>query len=275
VNDVTTSTGSGLALIGAAAAVDAHPARAVATFVALSLGLAGVAAAGAVAGIAPALLPFVLAIGPLVIAMALATRDGRARKLFATAKQRPTRRGWYAVLLIPVAATAIVIPVAVLLGAPVAGPFDKVLPALLVVPLVVLLPAFAEELAWRGYALDRLVTVTSPAVAATLLAVPWVALHLVLFLPGQMYEGLDVWPSVVAVGSLAAITSWIYVRTGSVLLTGLVHALFNGVTPLLSGLEPAQSWQLRAIVTAVFAVVVVAVGGLRNTAQGTSPVEAR
>jgi len=84
--------------------------------------------------------------------------------------------------------------IAVILGEPIAGLFDALFPAVLIIPLVVLLPAFTEELAWRGFALPRLMSVMSPLNAALVLAIPWTLIHVVLFLPGQWYENLALWP---------------------------------------------------------------------------------
>ena len=78
----------------------------------------------------------------------------------------------------------------VALGESTDGLFDTLFPAVLIVPFVVLLPAFTEELAWRGFALPRLMSAMSPLQAALLLAVPWTLIHVVLFLPGQWYEDL-------------------------------------------------------------------------------------
>ena len=75
--------------------------------------------------------------------------------------------------MIPVAWSLGTVVVAVALGEPTAGLFDAVFPAVLIIPLVVLLPAVTEELAWRGFALPRLLTAMSPLAAALVLAIPW------------------------------------------------------------------------------------------------------
>ena len=61
----------------------------------------------------------------------------------------------------------------------------------------------------------------------------------------------------------SVLLTWIYLRTGSVLLAGLMHASLNGTVPLTWGLDAAWVWQARAFVLVVIAVVVLAVEGRR------------
>jgi membrane protease YdiL (CAAX protease family) len=238
-----------------------------AVFVAASLGLA---VAAVVAGTSPALVPFVLAVGPAIIAIALAWFDGGGalRQLMRSLTIRPTDRRWYLVLAIPVVWALGTVAAAVALGEPTAGLFDAAFPAVLIVPLVVLVPAFTEELAWRGYALPRLLSSMSPLQAAVLLAIPWTLLHVVLFLPGQWYEDLALWPMVVSIVSYSILLTWIFVGTGgSVLMTALFHAGLNGVAPIMAGVDADTSWVIRNVAAAAIALLVVALGGLRRSAD--------
>jgi uncharacterized protein len=225
---------------------------------------------GAVAYIAntpAALMPFILACVPTLIAIALAWREGAARRLFHSLTVRPRRASWYLVLLIPIGWSTSTVAVAVALGEPTAGLFDRVFPAILIVPLVVLLPAFIEELAWRGYVLPRLLTIMGPLQAALVLAVPWTLIHVILFLPGQQYDFLAIWPLVLSIVSYSVLLTWIYVGTGgSVLMTGLVHALLNGVAPVMAGVDADASWAIRNILAAAIAVALVAFGAFRRSA---------
>ena len=236
-------------------------------FVGLSLALA----VGAVAAGTPsALVPFILAVGPALIALALAWREGHGslRRLLHSLTIRPADRRWYLVLVIPVLWSLGTVAAAVGLGEPTAGLFDSSFPAVLIIPLVVLLPAFTEELAWRGFALPRLMSAMSPLRAALLLAVPWSLMHVVLFLPGQWYEDLALWPMVVSIFSYSILLTWIFVGTGgSVLMTALFHAGLNGVAPVMAGIDPDTSWVVRNLLAAAIAIVVVALGGLRRSAD--------
>ena len=121
----------------------------------LSLGLAVLAFA---AGTPAPLLPFILAIGPMVIALVDRLARGRRRPPHAAPladdpaggsplvpgppdphplvarDRRRRRRPW---------------------ASPWTGCWRRVFPAVLIVPIVVLVPAFTEELAWRGFALPQ------------------------------------------------------------------------------------------------------------------------
>ena len=61
------------------------------------------------------------------------------------------------------------------------------------------------------------------------------------------------------------ILTWIYVGTGgSVLMTGLLHALLNGLTPLTNGLDPFVAWDIRGVVFPIVAILVVVLGEFRG-----------
>jgi uncharacterized protein len=233
-------------------------------FAGLSLALAAAATLG---GVPSALVPFVLAIGPLVIALIFASREGSGavRRLLATAARRPNRRAWYALVGLPLAWALAVVGVAIALGDPAVGVFDKVFPAIVIIPILVLIPAFAEEIAWRGYAVTRLLPSMSPLAAAFVVGVPWAAIHLFLQLPGQMNAGLDWWPTVVSLLGYSVILTWAFVGSGgSVLLVALIHAGLNGVAPLMAGLDVEPTWIIRALLVATIALAIVLLGGFRR-----------
>jgi uncharacterized protein len=243
----------------------------VAAFFALSLALAALAY---IAALPPALMPFVLAAGPTVIAIALAMREGAARRLFRSLTIRPRRAIWYLALIVPLVWAFATVGIAVVLGQPTIGLFDKVFPAIVIVPLVVLLPAFIEELAWRGFVMPRLMSVMSPLKAALLLAVPWTLVHVILFLPGQQYDFLAIWPMVLSIFAYSVILTWIYIGTGgSVLMTALVHALLNGLAPLMAGFDNDLSWAIRNILAAGIAIGLVAIGGFRQSEPTTDSTD--
>jgi membrane protease YdiL (CAAX protease family) len=234
------------------------------TFAGLNVVLAAAATLG---GLTPALVPFVLAFGATALALAFAWRegDGAVKRLLRTAATRPSRRISYAILVLPVAWALATVGVAVALGEPTTGVFDRAFPFIFIVLLIVVLPAFAEEIAWRGYAVNRLLPTMSPLSAALLLGVPWAALHVLLQLPGQMNAGLEAWPTVLSLIAYSVILTWTYVASGgSVLLSALVHAGLNGVAPLMAGLETDRAWIIRAVLAAVIAVAIVAVGGMHR-----------
>ncbi len=236
-------------------------------FAGLSVGLAAAATLG---GVPPALVPFVLALGPTVLALAFTWREGgggAVRRLLGTAATRPNRRVWYALVALPIAWALAVVAVAVAFGEPSGGVFDKVFPAIVVLPLVVLIPAFAEEIAWRGYAVNRLLPSMTPLTAALLLGIPWAAMHLFLQLPGQMNAGLDWWPTIVSLIGYSVILTWAFVGSGgSVLLVALIHAGLNGVAPLMAGVDIDRAWIIRALIVAGIALAIVVVDRFRRPA---------
>jgi membrane protease YdiL (CAAX protease family) len=258
---------------GATARVETHrsgrdKAVAVGWFVGLMLGFALIVTLAVVgSGAQPTLLAFPLAIAPAVIAIGLAWREGggAVAGLLRQLTLRPVEPRWWLALLIPLAAFLAVDLVAVVLGEPVAGMFDALFPAILIVPLVVAIPAFSEELGWRGFAVARAVAATSPLRVALVLGVPWTLIHIGLFLPGQMNAGAAYWSMATQIMSMSVLLTWVYLGTGgSVLMAGLMHALFNGLVPLTSGVDPELAWAIRGVIWPVLAVAVVAFGGFRH-----------
>ena len=234
---------------------------AVSVFVGVCLLLAAIAFLPAMP---PDLAPFVLALGPLVIAAAIAWWEGNDAlgRLLRMLTKIPDNVLWFLAIAVPVAWALTVLIVAIVAGAPVEGLFDGVGLSSLLVLLVVLVPAFAEELAWRGFAVPRLLPFMSPLVAALgagrALDDPPPAADA---RPRLDQRGVAVFPAVLALFSYSVILTWIFVGTGgSVLLTGLVHAGLNGVVPIFQNLDTEQAWLLRGIVAAVIAVLVVLFG---------------
>jgi uncharacterized protein len=242
-------------------------------FIGLSLALALVSV---VAGAPTSLLPFILALGPAVIAVVLAWRGGHGAigRLGRSLTIRPARRIWYLALGIPVLWALATVGVAVALGAPTEGVFDKVSPAMLIIFLVVLLPAFTEELAWRGFALPRLMSAMSPLRAALFIAIPWTLMHVGLQLPGHMNDQLILWPLALSIAAYSVILTWLFVRTGgSVLMTALFHAGLNAMSPVMAGVDANTQWIIRNVLAAVIAVAIVALGGFRGTDSRESALD--
>lgn len=262
---MTTTTGP--AAPDSAAESGQNAAMGAAWYVGLTLALAALATVAVVGlGAQPTLLAFSLALPPLFIATGLAWHEGHGAigRLFRQLTVRPADPKWYLALLIPAIGFLAVDVVAIALGTPAAGLFDDLFPAILIVPLVVILPAFAEEIGWRGYALPRTMTVMSPLRAAIVLGIPWSLIHVPLYLPGQMNAGSAVWSMLTQIISYSIILTWLYVGTGgSVLMTGLFHTLLNGMVPLTNGLDPLVAWDIRGVVFPVVAAIVLVLGGYR------------
>jgi membrane protease YdiL (CAAX protease family) len=239
--------------------------RSVRWFVVLCMAL--VAGAVAASAASPQLVPFALALGPAVIAIGLAARegDGAVRRLLGSLIRRPSQPRWYLAIGIPVLWALGVVAIGIALGFGKDDLFGGVFPAAVIVPLVVLGPALAEELAWRGFAVSRLTRTMSPLKAALVLSVPWTVMHLVLHLPGGINDGAALWPTVLDIVAYSIVLTWVFVGSGgSALLTGLVHAGLNGVVPLMSGIDLDAAWAIRALLAAVIAIAIVAFGGFRR-----------
>jgi uncharacterized protein len=129
-----------------------------AMFFVLTFALAGIATF--VFARDPVVLPFVLVLIPTLAAVTLAAiTEGRAGVQALLRRVGRWRVGprWYAVALgLSVLGTLAIVVVAVLLGTPSSDLFSTVTPGALLIVAVMLLPAFAEEICWRGYALPRL-----------------------------------------------------------------------------------------------------------------------
>jgi membrane protease YdiL (CAAX protease family) len=114
---------------------------------------------------------------------------------------------------------------------------------LVLLPLFLLLLTFTdglgEELAWRGFALPRLLTRYNAFVASLVLGVLWGLWHLPLFWTEgapQVYQQ-PVWLFLVDITAKSVLFTWVFLHTrGSVLLAMLLHGATNlfGVSPDLS-----------------------------------------
>ncbi len=119
-----------------------------------------------------------------------------------------------------------------------------------------------EELGWRGYALPRLLNLTTPLRASLILGAVWCVWHVPAFFLGNLMapeEGGLLWW---CVGTLAltVIMTWLYLRAnGNVVVAGVApHFVINGAGVLGVWI----SRPLEAGVLAVVALVIVLAGGL-------------
>jgi membrane protease YdiL (CAAX protease family) len=216
------------------------------------------------------LTPFALVLIPAAAGLAVSARSGgvaAVRNLVGRLGVWRVRPRWYAAaILIPVAEKIIVDAAGLALGQ---TTMQQLLTSALgivafTLPLVVLVPGMLEELGWRGFAVQTAIdSGRSPIWATLAVGSLFLLFHVPLYLPGHMYHGLPFWPLPLTLLSSSVFLTWMYLRTGSVLLTGLMHAAFNASTPLTWGLDPTWVWQARAVVLAVLAAALVASGQLR------------
>jgi membrane protease YdiL (CAAX protease family) len=182
---------------------------------------------------------------------------------------------WYvvAVLLVPV------INVGVLAGdamigddavVPAASPLGQMLGDLGVAGLVAVFPLIVasnvfsspllEEFGWRGFAVPAAPRSWPLVVTGLVVGVLFLIPHLALHLPGNLYDNLPMWPLVLIIMSGSMLFTWAFTGSGgSVVVAALMHATFNGLTPLSRGIDPVVVWQLHGIVITAIAIAVVLV----------------
>jgi CAAX protease family protein len=206
--------------------------------------------------------------------LAAALTGGRAAVRDLGARLVRWRVGWQwylVVILGPIAFSLAVAGIYVLLGgswadaAPLAlreGP-------LLLLPLFLLMLALTdglgEELAWRGFALPRLLTRYNALVASLVLGVLWGLWHLPLvWTEGATMYQQPVWLFLLDITAKSVLFTWVFLHTrGSVLLAMLLHAATNlfVVSPNLTTSGDLTLLLLAAAAKWVLVVVVIVVAG--------------
>jgi membrane protease YdiL (CAAX protease family) len=264
----------GRSLVASSRTSTVTPPRRLWAFAVLVLGLE---AATFLARLDRDVVPFVLVLVPPVAALLVAAARGGSsdvKRLFGRLGRWRVGWSWYAAALgIPLAEKLIVDLSGIALGETTpARLVDALTGPAFVVPFVVVLPAILEEFGWRGFGTQAAADDGhSPAWAALVVGVIFVVLHVPLYLPGQLYDGLPFWPLPIALLAGSVLLTWIYLRTGSVLLAGLMHACLNATVPLTWGLDAVRVWQVRAVVLTVIAIAVVFVDGWRWWLSPTGP----
>jgi membrane protease YdiL (CAAX protease family) len=130
--------------------------------------------------------------------------------------------------------------------------------------LAVILFIFAipEELGWRGYALSKLLEHHSPLTAGLIVGILWGSLHLALHLPGMIYAGLPLVPTLLQLIGLSVLITWLYARTdGNILLTSLFHAAQSFFVVLNEGIPGTQLVWFMAGVYITLALIFLIVAG--------------
>jgi membrane protease YdiL (CAAX protease family) len=204
--------------------------------------------------------------------LAAALTGGRAavRELGARLVRWRVGWQWYLIVILgPAAFSLAVAAVYVLLGgswviaAPAAlreGPL-MLLPLFLVI--LTLTAGLGEELAWRGFALPRLLSRYNALVASLILGVIWALWHLpLLWTEGSVMYQQPVWLLLVDITAKSVLFTWVFLHTrGSVLLAMLFHGATNlfivSPSPTSSGdltlplLAAGAKWGLVVVVVVV------------------------
>jgi uncharacterized protein len=188
---------------------------------------------------------------------------------------------WYLVVILgPAVFSLVVAGVYVLLGgswADAAPPAIREGPLLLLPLFLVILTltdGLGEELAWRGFALPRLLSRHNALVASLILGVIWALWHLPLVWTEEnaMYHQ-PVWVLLVDIPAKSILFTWVFLHTrGSVLLAILFHGATNLfiVSPDVASTGDLTLPLLAAVTKWVLVVVVIVVAG-PGLARGPRP----
>lgn len=214
----------------------------------------------------------------IAVMLVLAGRNGLVDWLASLRRWRAPASLWLTATLGPVAVVLAAIGLGAAIGTP-PGEFNDPGTAYLVVPaflaILVLGGPLAEELGWRGFALDRLQVRIGPVAASVLLGVVWGVWHLPLFLdPSQVQAAL---PPALYLGqtlTTAVIYTWLWNRSHSLPLVLVLHTMANlaaGVFPLLPPDAPNDlAFGLAVTIAGTAALALIAVTRGRLGYLGTA-----
>jgi membrane protease YdiL (CAAX protease family) len=189
---------------------------------------------------------------------------------------------WYLVVVLGPAAFSLAVAVVyVLLGgswAAAAPPALSGEASLVVLPLFLVVlfvtDGVGEELAWRGFALPRLLARYGALVASLILGVLWAAWHLPLvWTEGTPLYGQPVWVLLLDTTAKSVLFTWVFLHTrGSVFLAALLHATTNlfVVSPVVAEAGGVAPLSLAALAKWVLVGVMIAVAG-PGLAKGPRP----
>ena len=171
-----------------------------------------------------------------LLAAALTGARGALRELGSRLVRWRVGWQWYLVVILgPAAFSLAVAGVYTLLG----GSWSEAAPPALLEGSLLFLPLFlliltltdglGEELAWRGFALPRLLTRYNALVASVVLGVIWALWHLpLLWTEGNGMFHLPVWLLLLDLTAKSILFTWVFLHTrGSVLIAMLFHGATN------------------------------------------------
>ena len=223
-------------------------------------------AAGVPVGVVGKLWTWMPAIAAILAAALTGGRSAVRRLLAALVRWRVGWRWYVLVIAAPAVFAAAVAGAYALLGGSWAVGFPAAangLASLAVFLVVLTLTDGVEELAWRGFALPRLLQRDRALVASVVLGVLWGLWHLpLLFTEGMTLFGQPIWLLLADIVAKSTLFTWVFLRTrGSVLIAALLHATTNlfVVSPtvaatgnlLLPGLALAAKWLLVGVLLLV------------------------
>lgn len=216
-----------------------------------------------------------------LLAAALTGGRGAVRELGARLVRWRVGWQWYVVVIIgPAVFSLAVAVISALLG----GSWTAAVPLALREGPFVLLPLFlmvlaltdglGEELAWRGFALPRLLASYNALLASLILGVLWMLWHLPLvWTESAVLYQQPLWLLLFDIAAKSILFTWVFLHTrGSVLLAVLFHASTNlfAVSPVVAEVEDPTLPLLAAVAKWALVGVVIAVAG-PGLAKGRRP----
>jgi len=216
-----------------------------------------------------------------LLAAALTGGRGALRELGSRLVRWRVGWQWYLVVILgPAAFSLAVAGVYTLLG----GSWSEAAPPALLEGPLLFLPLFlliltltdglGEELAWRGFALPRLLTRYNALVASVVLGVIWALWHLPLvWTEGNAMYQQPVWLLLVDITAKSVLFTWVFLHTrGSVLIAMLFHGATNLflVSPDVASTGDLTLPLLAAVAKWALVVVLILVAG-PTLVRGPSP----
>jgi membrane protease YdiL (CAAX protease family) len=216
-----------------------------------------------------------------LLAAALTGGRGALRELGSRLVRWRVGWQWYLVVILgPAAFSLAVAGVYTLLG----GSWSEAAPPALLEGPLLFLPLFlliltltdglGEELAWRGFALPRLLTRYNALVASLVLGVIWALWHLPLvWTEGNSMYQQPVWLLLVDITAKSVLFTWVFLHTrGSVLIAMLFHGATNLflVSPDVASTGDLTLPLLAAVAKWALVVVLILAAG-PTLVRGPSP----
>src|SRR5215213_2515337 len=223
---------------------------------------------------------WVPAIAALLAAALTGGRDA-VRELGARLVRWRVGWQWYLVVILgPAVFSLVVAAIYMMLG----GSWAQAAPStfrqipLLLLPIFLLIltltDGLGEELAWRGFALPRLLSRYNAFAASLILGVIWSLWHLpLIWTQGNGMFDQPVWLLLLDVTAKSVLFTWVFLHTrGSVLIAMLFHGATNLflVSPDVASTGGVELPLLAAVAKWVLVVVVIVVAG-PGLARGPRP----
>jgi membrane protease YdiL (CAAX protease family) len=182
---------------------------------------------------------------PALVVLWLVGREegpGARRNLAAQAIAWRVNAGWYLFALLFMATVKLAAAAAHKLVSGV-WPTIVFLPVIMLLGTLVSTPVQAgEEIGWRAYLLPRMGERLGLRLASLLVGLIWAAWHLPMFyLAGADMVAQSFPVFALGVTALSVAITWLYARTGSLLLAMLLHAAIDNTTGIVPGASLAAN----------------------------------